>query len=229
MASIVDILTLAEGGGTLDVIAITDHDEIRGSLEAREMAAQRGYHLQVVPGIEVTTNEGHLLALFMEHPVARLQPLEHTIEAIHEQGGLCIVPHPMSWLTESIGLQGMERIMSSPDDAIYFDGIEVVNATLAGRVCNGKAHKFRERYHLAATGGSDAHFLTAVGSGLTLFPGHSAQDLKQALVQATTQACNGKKVPFSDIGLTQLVRQQIKSRGFSLRNIVKNMVREITQ
>jgi len=138
------------------------------------------------------------------------------------------VPHPMSWLTDSIGLESLERIAASSDDAVYIDGIEIVNSTLAGRVCNGKAKRFREKYNLAATGGSDAHFLTAVGSGLTLFPGTSAVDLKRALLERTTQASNGRKVKLSDIGLSQMVRQQFKSRGFSVRSIVKNLVRELS-
>ena len=61
-----DLVDYVEQHTELDVIAITDHDETSASLEAREWAARRGYRVQVVPGVEVTTREGHLLALFVE-------------------------------------------------------------------------------------------------------------------------------------------------------------------
>src|SRR5579884_654374 len=60
------LVDYAEHATSLDVIAITDHDETRAALEGRDWAAQRGYRVQVVPGVEVTTRDGHLLALFIE-------------------------------------------------------------------------------------------------------------------------------------------------------------------
>src|SRR3990172_5303643 len=110
LADIRDLLDFVEHKTDLDVIAITDHDDIEGSYQARDMAAKGGYSFEVVVGIEVTTLDGHLVALFLEEPVTSLQSLPRTIEAVHAQGGLCIVPHPMSWLTRSVGQGTLDRI-----------------------------------------------------------------------------------------------------------------------
>lgn len=224
MASIHSILEFVEEKGSLDVIAITDHDKIEGSYQARELAAKRGYHFEVVTGMEVTTIEGHLLALFLESPVPSHEPLANTIKAIHAQGGLCIVPHPMSWLTESVNQQSLERILASKEPGLYLDGIETINSTIVGRISNRLAKRFNEKYRLAETGGSDAHFLIAVGSALTLFPGRSAEELKTSLLERTTQAQNGIRVRLRDIGLIEIVKQQRKSGGFSVRRTLKNFL-----
>lgn len=221
MASIHRILEFVEEKGRLDVIAITDHDEIKGSHQARELAAKRGYHFEVVTGMEVTTLEGHLLALFLESPVPSFQPLANTIERIHAQGGLCIAPHPMSWLTESINRRSLEKILNSKAQNLYLDGIETVNSTIVGRISNRLAKTLNEKYRLAETGGSDAHFLIAVGSAFTLFPGRYAEELKRSLLERTTVAQNGAGVRLGQIGLLQIIKQQRKSRGFSIRRTVR--------
>jgi len=223
MASISEIVTFVQEKTSLDVIAITDHDEIEGSYQARELAAKRGYRFGVIVGTEVTTLHGHLLGLFIESPIPYLQPLENTIEAIHKQGGLCIVPHPMSWLTRSVSQQSLERIMASDDLNIYLDGVETINATIVGRISNKKARKFNKKYGLAETGGSDAHFLKAVGGAITLFPGRTAEEFKRSLLERTTQARNGTQVKYSDIGFLQIIRQQRKSRGLSLHGMLRNL------
>jgi hypothetical protein len=224
MADIPSILESVEARANIDIIAITDHDRIEGSYQARELAARHGYHLDVVVGMEVTTAEGHLLALFLEDPVPSHRPLEETIEAIHAQGGLCIVPHPMSWLTHSINEQSLERIIASNNQGLYFDGIETVNPTIAGRVSSRRARRFKEKYRLAETGGSDAHFLIAVGSAFTLFPGRSAEDLRRSIIERTTKARNGIRVRLSEIGFVQIIKQQRKSGGFSIPRTLKNFI-----
>jgi len=225
MVEVLRILEFVEEKTSLDVIAITDHDEIVGSYQARELAAQLGYHFDVVTGIEVTTLEGHLLALYVESPVPSRQPLEQTIEAVHAQGGLCIVPHPMSWLTNSVNQQSLERIVANSEQGLYLDGIETINPTLVGRISNRRAKRFNQRYGLAETGGSDSHFLTTVGSAFTLFPGRGAEGLRRSLLERTTQARNGIRVLIGDIGFVQIIRQQIRSRSFFIRCILKNPFR----
>ena len=224
MADIPQILDFVEAKTDLDVIAITDHDRIEGGYQARELAAKRGYHFEVVTGMEVTTLEGHLLALFLESPVLSFQSLASTVEAIHTQGGLCIVPHPMSWLTESVNQQSMESILASKEQGVYLDGIETINATIVGRISNRLATRLNEKYKLAETGGSDAHFLISVGSALTLFPGRSAEELKRSILERTTKAQNGSQVRLRDIGLIQIIKQQRKSRGFSVRRTLRSFL-----
>ena len=221
MADVSQILEYVEERTDLDVIAITDHDKIEGSFQARELAAKRGYRFEVITGMEVTTLEGHFLALYLESPVPSLKPLADTIEAIHSQGGLCIAPHPMSWLTDSIMRRSLEKIVAGSEQGLYLDGIETINATVAGLISNPKARRFNHKHRLAETGGSDAHFLNAVGSGLTLFPGRSAADLKRSILERTTKAARGFRVRLNEVGLIQVVRQLNKSRGLPIRSILR--------
>ena len=224
MASVTEILETVARKGNIDVIAITDHNEISGSYQARELAAKRGYPFEVVVGMEVNTLEGHLLTLFTESPAPTYQSLASTIEAVHEQGGLCIVPHPMNWLTDSINRRNLEKIISSTEPDIYLDGIETFNATIPGRI-NRRAKMFSIKHDLAQTGGSDSHFLATIGSGLTLFPGRSAEELKRSLLARTTLSRNGTKVRLRDIGPIQIIMQQHRSRGYFIRGIMKTFTR----
>lgn len=195
----------------LDVIAVTDHEDISGGVLAHEIAQKHGYRFQVIVGAEITTIEGHLLALFLERQVPRLQGLDATLKAIHRQGGIAIAPHPMSWLTFSIGERSLRRVHASTEEGVYLDAIETRNPSVAGKVTRVKVDRLNtEVLNLAETGGSDAHFLAAVGTGYTTFPGKTAHDLKVALLKKTTAAA-ARELSLSEIGYTELVKQQVKS------------------
>jgi predicted metal-dependent phosphoesterase TrpH len=198
VASVAQILDYVEQETDLKLIAITDHDLLEGALEARELAARKQYRFEIMVGMEITTLEGHLLAYDLEQPIRMLMPLARTIRLIHEQAGFCVVPHPMSWLTRSIGYRGLRRLTEDLGNDVTIEGLEVLNPTLAGRVIYQKVQTLnRERWHLAELGGSDAHSLEFIGSGYTLFPGKSADDLRQALRERTTQA-EGRFLDFED-------------------------------
>ncbi len=183
-----EILDHVEQHTDLDVIAITDHDEISGALEARDLAVQRGYRFEVIPGSEVTTRDGHLLALFVEKRLPMLRSLEETVERIRCQGGVCVVPHPLSWLTLSVGRRRLLRLHRQRADGLCLDGIELFNPTIAGRITVRQASLLnRQVLGLAETGGSDAHSAALIGTGCTLFPGHTAADLRRALLERTTR------------------------------------------
>ena len=94
MAEIPELLTYVEEETDLSLIAVTEHDDLHAAFAAREAWARGRYRFEVVLGEEVTTIEGHLLALFIEEPVAGLKPLAPTLEEVHRQGGLCVIPHP---------------------------------------------------------------------------------------------------------------------------------------
>ena len=115
MADVPELLDYVEGSTDLDIIGIVDHDDVRGALAARERWANGSYRFELVTGIEVTAIEGHLLALYVEEPVESLRPLERIVEDVHRQGGLCVVPHPLSWLTRSLGGRTIERFAASLD------------------------------------------------------------------------------------------------------------------
>jgi hypothetical protein len=186
LASPEAILDAAERA-SLDVIALTDHDDIRGSFLIRDIAARRGSKVQVVPGIEVTTRSGHLLALWVEDEIKMLGSLAATVAKIHAMGGLAIVPHPLSFLTFSIG-EGALRVLHAGPPESRVDGIELRNPSYAGRVRNARAAWLNERVlKVAATGSSDAHHAKLVGTAWTDFPGRSASELRQAIAARTTR------------------------------------------
>lgn len=188
-----ELLAYAEAHTDLDVIAVTDHDEITGALETRELAARRDSRIQVIAGTEVTTRHGHVLALYVDRTFPMLKSLDATLAAIHEAGGIAIVPHPMSWLTTSVGERTLRRIHGLGDagrrSGVYFDAIEMLNPSVAGRVAHHRARALnRMLLGLPVMAGSDAHASNLIGSAYTTFPGRTAADLRAALAAGTTRA-----------------------------------------
>lgn len=166
------------------VLAVTDHDEIDGALEAAALADQFP-GVDVIPGIEVSTFDGHLIGLWVETAFPVLRSAEWTIDAIREQGGLIVVPHPMSWLTLSFRQFTFRRLERK---GYWFDAIEVMNASPAGKMSYEKALEIQQRLGVAQVGGSDAHILEGIGKAHTLFPGSTAEDVRQAISRKTTLA-----------------------------------------
>lgn len=188
LASPEEILDAAERVG-LDLIALTDHDDIRGSFLLRDIAARRSSHVTIIPGIEVTTRAGHLLALFVEEEIPMFRPLAETVAAVHRQGGVAVVPHPLSYLTFSVGEGALRSLAELGDAACFVDGIEVRNPSYAGRVRQARAAWLNTHVlRVAETGSSDAHHAELVGTAWTEFPGEGGDALRAALRDRTTVA-----------------------------------------
>jgi predicted metal-dependent phosphoesterase TrpH len=180
------ILDHVEHRTELDVIAITDHERIDAAVAARTMAREQGLGFEVVIGEEVSTLGGHLLALFIEKRVRPLRTLRTTIAEIHEQGGLAIPAHPL--VPYPLCAQGwvLRRLLDDPDPRVRPDAVEAFNPTMFGRPWHGRVVSFAERHALAVVGNSDAHEAAAVGTGWSTFPGHTAEDLRAAIVAHET-------------------------------------------
>jgi predicted metal-dependent phosphoesterase TrpH len=174
----------------LDVIAITDHDEIRGALLAEELGP--AYGIDVIPGVEITTAEGDLLALSIRKIIPAGLSLMETIARVGEQGGFCVAPHPMAGglSMKSLNAFSIRRALRNSDLAQILIGIETYNATL-DRESNHAARILAELSDVAQTGSSDAHVLEAIGLGATIFPGSTIPDLVAALWTGTTQVRKG--------------------------------------
>lgn len=212
----------------LDVIAITDHDDVRGALLAREVHARGDYRFELVPGIELTTRSGHLLALWVEEPLAPLRPLAESVAAIHRAGGLAVIPHPMSYLTRSVGQRALERLLALDDPEVTPDGIEVANPSPAGRQAGAKARRLnRAQYGLAETGSSDTHFPEEAGTARTLFPGQTADDLRAALLAKSTRPVMLGPVPLRQIGVGRLALQQVRGLSTTPRKVVAFQMQRI--
>jgi predicted metal-dependent phosphoesterase TrpH len=166
----------------LDVVAITDHDTITGSLEARELASQ--YNVEVVTGAEVTTSEGHLVALYVDQLPPAGMSLDETLLWIGYHGGIAIAPHPFNQLPNSLDVQSVIGVFNRPRSKGVLKGIEVYN--MATRDFNDTVEKLSAFLPLAKTAASDAHVYWAIGVGRTQFSGSSADDLRVALEKATT-------------------------------------------
>ena len=214
MAEIPELLDYVQQQTELGVIAITEHDDLRAAFAAREAWARGNYRYDFIVGEEVTTIAGHVVALFIEEPVASLKALAPTLEAIHKLGGLAIVPHPMSWLTRSLGQRTIERVLRAEgvpreqQDGVYFDAIEL-SGSLAARVSAKKVQRLnRERYHLPEIGGSDAHFPETIGTSHTRFEGRTAQELRAAILAGKTAAEMSPYPSLRQIGVRRIVRQQ---------------------
>lgn len=186
LASPEQILDAAERA-RLDVIALTDHDDIRGSFLIRDLAARRSSPVEVVTGMEVTTRSGHLLALWVEDDLPMFGALAATVAQIHERGGLAIVPHPLSYLTFSIGERALRALQRGRAEC-RVDGIEVRNPSYAGRVRESRAAWLNDHVlGVAETGSSDAHHAKLVGTAWTEFDGSSAAELRRAIVERSTR------------------------------------------
>lgn len=187
VGTVEETLTYALWRTPLDVIAITDHDTIEGALRARDLAEREKYPIEVIVGEEVSTREGHVLALFLHKRIPPGLSVERTVELAREQGGLAIVAHPFNPVfRHSVQRSVMDRLLRQPD--LHPDGVETLNGSFAGIGSSRVARDLtRAVYHWAETGGSDAHTPTAIGCAMTSYPGSGAAALRQAVLERSTE------------------------------------------
>ena len=191
VGTIEQILHHVQHNTDLDVIALTDHDVIKGSLRARDLWLRGNYRFDFIVGEEISTKEGHMLALFVEKLIPHGLSMERSIDLVHEQGGLAIVAHPLNPIfRHSCQRHVLDRIYSNKD--VWLDGIETWNASFCGIRANRIAMSAnREIYGWAEVGNSDAHTLGAIGRGRTWFEGRTAQDVRNS-IEAGLSAPGGK-------------------------------------
>ncbi len=185
-ATVSSVLRRAKENG-LDVIAITDHDEIAGALEAVKLASTFG--VDVIPASEITTADGDLLALFITEKIPAQLSLIETVLRVRELGGVCIAPHPMAggMGMKSLSAYAILKALLNPQVAETLIGIETYNGTAIDRMSNHYAKIFANGLNIAQTGSSDAHVIDTIGFGATEFDGHTAQDFLKALREKTTK------------------------------------------
>jgi len=220
-----DALTIferVERHAFLDVIAITDHDDVGGALLARETyeRTRERWGFELVTGIEVTTLHGHLLALWVDAPIPSFKSLERTIATIHEAGGVAVVPHPFSFLTRSVGQRTLERVLKLPAEQRP-DGIEVASPLSKGWHAGERARRSNnERWGLAETGGSDAHFAETLGLAYTRFRGRTAEELRTAIEARSTEGVLQGSTPYREIGFGRLAHQQVRGLSVTPRKVL---------
>jgi hypothetical protein len=156
-ATPVEVLLATARAQDLGAIAVTDHNEISGALEARAQARAAGVKVIVAEEIK-TAGQGEVIGLFIEEKIPRGLSLEETVAEIRRQGGLVYVPHPFDRMH---AVPDYEHLLKIVDDV---DAIEVFNPRVAIGAFNDEAARFAAKYRIVAGAGSDSHVPQGLGS-----------------------------------------------------------------
>ncbi len=158
-ATPVDVLLQTARDRGLGAIAITDHNEVSGALEARRIAAEQFDDLKVIVAEEVKTKEqGEVIGLFIEEKIPKGLTMAETIAAIREQGGLVYVPHPFDRFHS---VPDYEHLLAMVEE---IDILEVFNPRVALTSFNEEAVRFASKYRIVSGAGSDSHVAQGLGS-----------------------------------------------------------------
>jgi len=154
----VQILEAADRRG-VDRLIVTDHNEIAGALELRDIAPDR-----VLVGEEVKTGEGYdVIGILLEERIPAGTPARETCERIRDQGGVVYIPHPFDGARA-----GGARFLESLSDLI--DVVEVHNARCLRATYNRQAWQWARDNDKLVGAGSDAHTLAEIGAALIELP-----------------------------------------------------------
>lgn len=196
MVTAVDLVRAAAAIG-LSVICVTDHDTVSPLGEAIEVGAE--LCVDVVPGEEVTCAFPpgiHVVGIFLRRAIRMHMPVEDTVDAIHDEGGLAVVAHPFmpTWFA-SISERRLLRLLETR----VTDGIEIRHTApvLPGtwrrldEFC--AAHREEVGARMAA---GDSHFgAHDLGRLVSTYPGRGAGDLRRAIEARTTSPLRGVQPP----------------------------------
>ena len=170
-SSIEAILKRAQEVG-LDGIAITDHNSVQSFFAASKLAEELGLDLVIVPGAEISTSEGHLIALGTRSLMPSGLSAVETIERAHNDGGIVVAPHPFAFFRQGIRNLQVKRL----------DAVEAFNSKYLFGFSNYLATRSARKLNLGVTGGSDSHEVETVGFGYTEVNIADGADVEQILV-----------------------------------------------
>ena len=175
---------------SLNAVAVTDHNQIEGSLKIAKES-----DFLVVPGMEVSSLDGHIVALNLGELIPRGLTAQETVDRIHKAGGIAIAVHPYAWLKGSLGHHVEEA---------KFDAIETLNASAFPFGLNKrKATAAALKLKLPQVAGTDAHFGPTIGYGYT------ALDCEPNVEAIAKAIVNGKCQPFGQqVPLTLTLQRQ---------------------
>ena len=142
----------------LDILSITDHDSLAGYLKAQKIINEENLNLTLVPGIEISSKDGHVLAYGVDKVVEPGLTAAETVKRIHQLGGIAIAAHPYNPLALK------DKILE-----VDFDAIEVFNSQTTQKA-NAKSLAAAKNLGLPCFAGSDAHQVEQIGSCLLYFP-----------------------------------------------------------
>jgi predicted metal-dependent phosphoesterase TrpH len=177
LVTLEDLVSVCRAKG-IDRVVVTDHNLIGGAVAAQKLAPEL-----VIVGEEIMTQEGELLAIFVQEEIPEGLPAEEVIARLRDQEAFISVSHPFD-VTRSghWALDDLERI------APLVDAVEVFNARCLLRSFNQRAAEFAEKHAMLGTVGSDAHTLPEYGRATMLLPEfHDTISLKNALEMASSE------------------------------------------
>ncbi|MDI6866794.1 PHP domain-containing protein [Methanoculleus sp.] len=202
-SSVEEILQQAERIG-LDAVAITDHDTVEGALYAMECDTP----LTVIPGTEISTQQGHLLALGITEPPPAGRDFFETVALARSRGALLILPHPYHRWRHGVG-----RRLAAGVEAV--DAVEVFNSRYITGSANRKAALIARQFGKPGVAGSDAHNARYVGFGVTYVVAEpDAASIISAIREGRTMA-SGRMTP-----LHTYTRQSLKGAIRKIRRTV---------
>lgn len=218
-ASVKDLLNfVATKRRHLSAIAITDHDTLDASLWAYERKDM--YPFDIIPGVEVSAQGCHVLALWVTSPIPQDMDLEDTVTAIHELDGIAILAHPFHpYMTCHYRQELRNLIHPKALVGVGLDALEVHNAGIGGLGFNWLARQLARTIGLAITGGSDAHTLGAISKGETLFHGSTGEDLCFALKNKTTLA---KGTPWSITDYVGYLKHERERKAMTFSDVTNS-------
>lgn len=164
----------------LNGMAITDHNTVGGHSEAKKFS-KRGF--LIIPGLEVTSADCHVVGLGVSKPIPKFLPAKETVKRIKEQGGVAIAAHPFA-LGRKPGLIYKAK----------FDAIEVLNSR-ALFLSNPLARRFAERHKIPMVAGSDAHHPDEVGLAYTNVDCKPRVDAVLKQIRAGGTSISGRTLP----------------------------------
>ena len=166
----------------LTAVAVTDHNRVDGALKiARET------DFLIIPGVEVSSRDGHVIGLNVQESVPRGLSSDETVDRIHAAGGVAVACHPFALFKSSLGKHASGK----------FDAVETINASASPfNRCVRKAEEVAERFRLPRVAGTDAHYAPAIGYAYTVVDAEPSVDAVAKAIAAGHCQPFGKPVPF---------------------------------
>jgi predicted metal-dependent phosphoesterase TrpH len=196
-----DLIYYAKKRG-LNAVAVTDHNQLDG---AYKIAKETDF--LIIPGMEVSSSDGHIVALNVRELIPRGFSATETVELIHKAGGVAIACHPYVYFKGCL----REKVCST------FDAIEVINAR-AFPFTNSvkKAEASAKKFGLSRVAGTDAHYGPQIGYGYTVIEvaESNVEAIAKAIVDGDCQPF-GQAVPLLLNMEQQVLRIKRMAKKFS--------------
>ncbi|WP_456487188.1 CehA/McbA family metallohydrolase [Candidatus Alkanophaga liquidiphilum] len=205
ISSVGEVLRAAVAKG-LDGIAICDHDTTAGARAAVRYVEDVGLELLVIPGIEVSTSEGHLLVLGVEEWTGRKLSPKEAIKVAKKKGGVVIAPHPFHPFRHSLGT----RILK-----LNVDAVEAFNSRCITGFTNMLAAAVARRLQKPVVAGSDAHCAECVGLAFVILEAVPTVD---SVLRALLEAQGKVEIHYNKTPVSTYLSQV--RRGFKRRRSV---------